>query len=268
VTDRPRGPASANGEPAADGVDRRVEESLSALSTEGGAAPAMGSALIRELARLQPATTRLPRREWAAVLGLSLFYATGILAWMGVRDALDRIPPIWLIGIGAVWLAGFLAITWLVLVPPRGQVLPRWRWAAAAGALAAAFFITAGLLRPESLTETGTTYPATMSAVVGHGPGCLRWGITVAAVPVLLTALAVRGAIPVGSRWLAAAIGAAGGSLGGLTLHLHCPISERFHIGLVHGGLVIVTAAIAALVARVTEKRLPRQSKTRASTNG
>jgi hypothetical protein len=244
-----------NGEAPTDGVDPKVEASLSALATDDTAVPPMGSALVRELAGLQPATTRLPRREWAAVLGLSVFYGTGLLAWMGVRDDLSRMPPAWLIGMGGVWLAGFLTITWLVLVPPRDQVMPRWRRAAAVAGLAAALLVTAGLLRPDALAATGTTYAPTVGAIASHGHRCLRWGMTVAALPALLTFLAIRGAVPVGSGWLAAAIGAAGGALGGLTLHLHCPISERFHVGLIHGGLVLVSAALAALVARVGERR-------------
>lgn len=251
MTDRKSGDAA----PAGDGIDRKVEASLSALATDENAAPPMGSALARELAGLQPATTRLPRREWAAVLGLSLFYGTGLLAWVGVRDDLSRMPPAWLIGIGAAWLAGFVSVTWLVLVPPRDQVMPRWRHAAAVAFLLAAFLVTAGLLRPDALAATGTTYTPTVGAVAAHGHRCLRWGIAVAALPALLTFLAIRGAVPVGSRWLAAAIGAAGGALGGLTLHLHCPISERFHVGLVHGGLVLLTAGVAVLAARMGEMR-------------
>lgn len=251
MTDRKNGDAA----PAGDGFDRKVEESLSALATDETAAPPMGSALVRELAGLRPATTRLPRREWAAVLGLSTFYGTGILAWMGVRDDLSRMPPAWLVGMGIAWLAGFLTVTWLVLVPPRGHVMPRWRRAAAVAGLVAAILVTAGLLRPDALAATGTTYPATVATVAARGHQCLRWGMTVAALPVLLTFLAIRGAVPVGCRWLGAAIGAAGGAFGGLTLHLHCPISEPFHVGLVHGGLVVVTAALAALVARMGELR-------------
>jgi hypothetical protein len=242
-----------------DGIDRRLDESLSALSGAAGEAPPIGSELARELAGLKPATTRMPRREWAGVLVLSLFYGIGILAWMGVRDDVHRVPAPWLWGIGTVWLASFLSITWLVLVPPRGHVMPRWRWAVVLAVLSSACLITAGLLRPPSLTATGTTYAASVSEVIRHSPACLRWGLTVAVIPVVLTALAVRGAIPVGSRWVAAAIGAAGGALGGLSLHLHCPISERFHVGLVHGGLILVAASLSALVARVGETRLARR---------
>jgi hypothetical protein len=232
-----------------------VEESLNALAGASGQAPPMSEALARELANLAPATTRAPRGEWAGVLVLSLVYGTGLLAWMGVRDDLARVLPAWLVGIGAVWVASFLAITWLVLVPPRQQVMPRWRRAAALAAIAAALLVAGGLLRPQALAATGATYAASFASVVDHGHRCLRWGLAVALLPAILTAFAVRGAIPVGSRWLAAAVGAAGGSLGGLALHLHCPISERFHLGLIHGGLVILAAATAALAARVVQRR-------------
>jgi hypothetical protein len=242
-----------------EGIDRRLEESLSALSGEGEAPP-MSEALARELAALRPATTRAPRGEWTAVLVLSLFYATGILAWLGVRDDLDALPGAWLLGIGAVWLTGFLATTWLVMVPPPQQVMPRWRWAATLSALVAVFLIAAGLLRPDALAATGTSYSASIAGVADRGQACLRSGLAVAVVPIVLTALAVRGAVPVGSRWVAAAIGAAGGSLGGLILHLHCPLSERFHIGLVHGGLVLIAAGLCALLARAGEAAARRKN--------
>ena len=80
--------------------------------------------------------------------------------------------------------------------------------------------------------------------------GCIRWGLLGAAVPILLAAFAVRGSVPVGSRFAAAALGAAGGSLGGLVLQFHCPVTERFHVGLVHGGLVILAALVAVLMAQ------------------
>jgi hypothetical protein len=75
-------------------------------------------------------------------------------------------------------------------------------------------------------------------------------------VPVVGGALLLRGALPVGSRWIAAALGAGGGSLGGLVLHLHCRVTDGLHVGLIHGGVVAVSALLAAaLVPRATELR-------------
>jgi len=78
---------------------------------------------------------------------------------------------------------------------------------------------------------------------------CMGLGVATALVPVVLGALVLRGALPVGSRWAAAGLGAAGGSLGGLVLHLHCPIVDGWHLGIAHGGVVAVSAALAAALA-------------------
>jgi hypothetical protein len=73
---------------------------------------------------------------------------------------------------------------------------------------------------------------------------------------VVIGAIFLRGALPVGSRWVAAALGAGGGSLGGLMLHLHCPVVDGIHVGLVHGGVVGMAALLAAaLVPRATHVR-------------
>ena len=81
--------------------------------------------------------------------------------------------------------------------------------------------------------------------------------VATAVVPVIIGALCLRGALPVGSRWIAAALGAGGGCLGGLVLHLHCHIADSLHIGLIHGGVVVVAALLAgALAPRATDRPL------------
>lgn len=238
----------------ADGIDGRLERSLSALAAAPIEAPPMSEDLARELEALAPARTRSPRRQLALVVGLSLLYGGVILALLGLRSDVEQMPGMWLVGGGTLWLVSFGAITWMVVVPPREQVMPRWRWAAALAALAAVLFVAGGLLRPEAAVQATAAHDLSLASWFDRGQRCLRWGLTVALVPVVLSALVVRGAVPVGSRWTAAAIGAAGGSLGGLVLHLHCHVGERFHIGLAHGGVIVVAAAIAALVAPVGDR--------------
>jgi hypothetical protein len=86
-----------------------------------------------------------------------------------------------------------------------------------------------------------------------RGHWCLELGLATALVPVVAGAIFLRGALPVGSRWTAAALGAGGGCLGGLVLHLHCRIADMLHVGIIHGGVVVVAAALAAaLVPRAT----------------
>jgi Negative regulator of sigma F len=236
-----------------DGIDRRLEESLSAIAAAQIEPPPMDYELSRELDQLEPTRTRAPRLQSTIVIVVSLLYGGAILAALGLRHDFGDVPPGWLIGGGALWAASFGALTWMVVVPPREQVIPRWRWAAALAVLMAIVLVAIGILRPDSLARVGTHYDVTMDAWTERGARCLRWGLTAAVVPVALTVVVVRGTLPVGSRWAAAAVGAAGGSLGGLMLHMHCPINERLHIGLAHGGVVIVAAVVAALLAPVGE---------------
>jgi hypothetical protein len=90
-----------------------------------------------------------------------------------------------------------------------------------------------------------------------RGHTCLEIGLATALVPVVVGALFLRGALPVGSRWIAAALGAGGGCLGGLVLHLHCHVTDGLHVGLIHGGVVVLAALLsAALAPRATDRRL------------
>lgn len=247
-----------------DPLDRKVEESLGALgaSSDEAAAPVLSAELERELGALAPVKPRVPRRELAGILALSLMYASGVVALSGLRRDLDAMPLWHLAGFAALWLVSFAAITWLVVVPVRGQIMPRARLAAVVAGIAATLLIAGGLLLPRSAPGLSTVYAPTVSAVVEHA-GCLRWGLLGAALPILLAALAVRGSVPVGSRFAAAALGSSGGALGGLVLQLHCPITERFHVGLVHGGLVVLAALVAVLAAQAGTRT--RHARTGAS---
>jgi hypothetical protein len=144
---------------------------------------------------------------------------------------------------GAAWLLGFVVPAWLVVVPPRGQVIARWRTAAIACGLSAVLFLVCGFVIQPSGPSSLPSLPSQL-----HSYGCLRLGLIAAIVPILLAALAVRGAFPVGARWAAAALGGAGGALGGMTLHFHCPVTDPVHISLMHGGVVVVAALISVLV--------------------
>ena len=220
--------------------------------------PPLGGALEAELSRLAPVAPRRPWRDLARVGCLSLAYAAALVVLLTVRRDLHGLPVWWIAGYGAAWFAGFATLAYLALVPRRGAVMPRWRTTGIAAVIVALGFVTAGLVMhpsAEGSIELGL-------ARVHEGHGCLELGLLTALVPVVLGALALRGALPVGSRWTAAGLGAAGGSLGGLVLHLHCPIADAWHLGLVHGGVVIVAAVLAAaLVPRVVERRAPTGSR-------
>lgn len=232
--------------------DDRIERSLRALGAELPEPPPPGALLEAELGRIAPVRTRRPRRQFVAASAVSLAAAALLLLATGVRPDLAGLPVPWLALYCAAWLASFLAITWLALVPASRDVMPSWRRAGIAAAVAAAGFVLAGLLfarqGPDSVVR-----PATFHDLV-HGSGCLVFGSLTALVPMALSALLLRGSLPVGSRWAGAGVGAAGGSLGGLMLHLHCPVADALHLGLVHGGLV----AIGAVAGAVAVPRLAR----------
>jgi hypothetical protein len=163
-----------------------------------------------------------------------------------------ELPMGWLAGTALGWLFGFLIPCYLALVPRAGSVAPRWRIAALSVAITSISFILFGL----ALHPSGPSSELLGVDRFHHGHTCLELGLATALVPVVIGAIFLRGALPVGARGIAAALGAGGGCLGGLVLHLHCKVADGLHIGLVHGGVVIVAALLsAALVPRASDVR-------------
>jgi hypothetical protein len=217
------------------------------------APPPLSQLLEAELAQLTPVATRRPVRQLALLVAVSLIYGAGVLAMLTLRRDLHELPMGWVVGAGLAWLLGFVVPVYLATVPRTGAVMPRWKLAGASAIVGALGFIALGLALhpsgPSSAPPLGWEH-------FTRGYGCLEFGLATALVPVVVGAIFLRGTLPVGSRPIAAALGAGGGSLGGLMLHLHCPITEGLHIGVMHGGVVAVAAALAAaLVPRATDVR-------------
>jgi len=215
------------------------------------AAPPLSRELEAELGKLEPVAMRRPVRQLAMLVGLSVIYAAGLVYALSMRKDMDELPMGWLAGAAIGWLFGFLVPSYLALVPRRGAVTPRWKLTAVAAIIASLGFISLGLvIHPmgESSANYGWEH-------FGRGHTCLEIGLATALVPVVVGAIFLRGALPVGSRWIAAALGAGGGCLGGLVLHLHCHVADGMHVGLIHGGVVVVAAAFSAAI-------VPRASST------
>ncbi len=211
--------------------------------------PPLPAALEAELANLAPVATRQPFRQLAMLVLVSLVYGGGLLVVLSMRDDMADLPMGWLAGAALGWLFGFIVPSYLALMPRKGSVTPRWKLAAIAAVIASIGFVTLGLfIHP--MGEHSVAYGWDR---FGHGHTCLEIGLATALVPVVIGAIFLRGALPVGSRWIAAALGAGGGCLGGLVLHLHCHVADGLHVGLIHGGVVIVAALLsAAIVPRAT----------------
>jgi hypothetical protein len=225
------------------GPDDALGQSLRDLPSP--APPPMGDALAAELSSMSPVAPRRPRRDLARVAAVSLVYGAILLVLFDLRRDLPGLPVARVVAIAVAWLAAFGALLWLAIVPRSGSVMPRWRAAGAGAIVASLLFVAVGFLVPPHGDDS--TYLGLAHLPQGHR--CLEYGLATAMVPAVLGALVLRGAVPVGSRWVAAALGAAGGSLGGFVLHLHCSVSDGWHVGLVHGGVVAASAALAAVLA-------------------
>jgi len=221
---------------------------LDSLST--APPPPMGAALEAELGAIKPVKTRRPLRHLLVLGGLSLFYGAILLVVLTTRKDMHELPMGWLAGVALAWLFGFLVPSYFALIPRPGSMMPRWKPAALAAIVASVGFVSLGLA-VHPMGESSADY----SNQFVHGHTCLEIGLATALVPVVIGAIFLRGALPVGSRWIAAALGAGGGCLGGLVLHLHCHVADGLHVGVIHGGVVVVAAALsAAIVPRATTR--------------
>ncbi len=216
--------------------------------------PPLPPGLEAELAQLTPTRPRRPTRGLVRTTAISIAYAGILLTVLSTRRDLEHLPRMWLVLYGLAWLIGFAVPLHVALVPRPGAIMPRWRLGGALAALSAIGFVAAGFLFPRTAANSS------LLTGLAYGHECLSIGLATAVVPVILGTLLLRGAAPVGSRLTAAALGAAGGSLGGLVLHLYCPITDALHVGVVHGGVVACAAVLAALVVpRALEPRAPRR---------
>jgi hypothetical protein len=233
-------------------VDADILEQLAAVPPPK--APAMSKQLEAELGSLGAVTPRRPRRQLALLAAVSFAYAGLLLAVLRIRDDISGLPVAWILGAGALWLTGFVLPAYLALVPRPGSMMPRWALAAVVAAIASVAYMILGLSIHPSMPGVSRDYGW---AHFFRGHGCLWLGLATALVPVILGVIFLRGALVMRSRWVAAALGAAGGCVGGLLLHMHCPIADGPHIGLIHGGVVLVAAALtAALAPRATDRAM------------
>ena len=219
----------------------------------------MSAALAAEVAGAGAVRMRRPRRQLAILVTLSLLYAAGVLGILRVRADVAEVPRAWIAGVALAWLTAFLATIALVIVPARGSMLPRWRAARWIAILSTLGFVTLGLL----------VHPRGPSSVIYgwdkflHGHACLEIGLGVALVPIVIGTIAMRRAHVVHPRWMAFALGAGSGCLGGLLLHFFCKITDGPHIGLIHGGVVAVAGLLAGLgVSRLIDANRSNISRT------
>ena len=140
------------------------------------------------------------------------------------------------------WAAGVVAPLVAALIPRRGEVLADGARAGRVAAVCASLLVLLGLVATVDAPGK-TTIPESFVRGWWH---CVTFGLKVA-VPVLIaSAVVLRRVHPVGSWRVGAALGAAGGALGGLTLHFICGYGGGLHVGLAHAGAVVLGAGVGA----------------------
>ena len=208
--------------------------------------PPIGNKLSEQIEAMQPVATRKPQRELLLFVGISLPFFALLIVLLGTRRDLSSLSTPWIGSVILVWLASYLASAYIGFVPAKGHVAPRSR-SSRQILIASSFVVVAlGLFATQTIDGVSKTYPGTFENFVSHAGSCAMMGFGSGIIPGVIALILMRRFVPVGRTSIGLSLGAAGGSLGGLALLLHCPISERFHVGLVHGGAIVAAAFFVA----------------------
>ena len=237
-----------------------LDRALSALADDQ-ALPPLSPRLRAELERLEPVETARPLRRFVIAGLLSAFWMGGLLALLGLRRDIEPLPRLWMILYTSAWALTFLALSFAANVPPRRQVMPRSTLVGRLGLAAGIGFVGVGLFASRHVPGLSTMYEPTLRNIVAYGTYCVAIGLATASLPILIAAMLLRHSAPTGAGWLGMAVGASSGALGGLLLHLHCPIAERTHLGLVHGGIVLIAGALGAVALSRTSAAASRRAE-------
>lgn len=218
-------------------------------------APPIGESLRAALENMEPVRLRKPMREFIWFVALSLPFIVIALLGTGVRGDLKGLSPLWIGSVALVWFASFAGAAYLGFVPAKGQVLPRSRGIRHIVMASSAVVIAIGLFATQAAAGMSTTYEASAGSVLAHAGGCSVFGLGTGVVPGLVALFVMHRYVPVGRFSIGLSLGAAGGSLSGLALLFHCPIAEPFHVGLVHGSAIAISAFFVAGAAQLLLKR-------------
>lgn len=217
------------------------------LPSRETAPPPVGAALASAIADLRPVATRVPLRAVLVCAAVAVLVPVVIVASRGLRADFAALPRAWIIAMALTWTSGLFVTLITATWPRRGAVLPDAARAGRAAALVAAGLLALGLFA--TMNGPDTIMPDQgAGAFVALWWHCIRFSL-VTTLPLLIAGgLALRHLFPMGSRRIAAALGAAGGAMAGLTLHFICPIGGGLHVGLAHAGGVVLGALVGMLL--------------------
>lgn len=208
-------------------------------------APGPGPLLLAAVQRMQRVRTRSPARGFATIMAIGLVVSLAALGMMGPRADLGALPLAWVVLVALAWAAVVVLLLGAAVLPARGDVLPDGVRASRLAAGVAGAMILLGLFATVDAPGRTVMPPATLPGFASAWWHCTRAAVVVEG-PVMIAAwVALRRLLPMGNLRVAAAVGAAGGALAGLTLHFICPVGGGLHVGLAHGGAVLVGALLA-----------------------
>jgi hypothetical protein len=82
---------------------------------------------------------------------------------------------------------------------------------------------------------------------LSFGAYCLNCSLAWALLPIAAAGLSLRNAFAAGAVWRSALLGAGCGLLAAGVFTLHCPVVDKWHIAIAHGGAVLLSSIIGAL---------------------
>jgi hypothetical protein len=89
----------------------------------------------------------------------------------------------------------------------------------------------------------------------------VAFGLPITALTLIAGGWAIRGLVPTGGASLGAAIGAGGGALAGLSLHVLCAVPGGAHAALGHGGGVVLGLLAGAALGAIAGLRDQRPKR-------
>jgi hypothetical protein len=210
-------------------------------------APPPGAELLARVQRIAPVRTRRPGLALSAAVLVSGLYPAYLLHLYPMRKDMGALPGWWVAVAGLAWAAVFVALLARAFLPRRGDVLPDMSAAFRTTVIGTLGLMGLGLAFTIDAPCCTIVPAARWSDFASAWWHCVSFGLRISLPTLVVGALLLRRLVWVRGVRMGMALGAAGGALAGLTLHLLCPIGGALHVGLAHGGGVVVGAVIGGI---------------------
>jgi hypothetical protein len=229
-------------------VKKEEIDGLEPLGALDATAPPASANLLGAIGAMKPTRTRSRFTAFAIVCLAGLGWPAFTLTQTPFRGDLAALPAVWVALGAALWAAAFALSLWAALVPRRGDVLPSAGVAGRLG-LGAMGVLLAFTALWTPWVQGVSLRPADLGvSTLQSSWGCAKVVLEAAVPVVILGFVALRRVLPIGGRAVGAALGVAGGAIGGLALHFVCPMASTGHALIGHVGAMIVASAVGALL--------------------